>query len=209
MKKNAMLKIAAVLLVAVLLTTCAISSTFAKYVSEGGTYQDTARVAAWGITADISTTEKMFAVSYDALDVANKKEVLASQAVIAPGTSGQITLDANVTGTPEVAFKLNVTGLDANGDPSNKFIHSNNSELLKQLTWKIGDTPYTCDTIDQAIADHFNTAVYYPGQTYTVTDSIVISWEWSFDGDDNDTGFADKGYTIDFGLDLDVVQVGD
>ena len=48
MKKNKMMRIASVLLVAVLISTCAISGTFAKYVTRAeGT--DTARVAKWGI----------------------------------------------------------------------------------------------------------------------------------------------------------------
>ena len=61
MKKNAMLKIAAILLVAVLLTTCAISTTFAKYVTNTADYAPSeARVAKWGLTftsinADIFT----------------------------------------------------------------------------------------------------------------------------------------------------------
>ena len=47
MKKNKMMRVASALLVAVLLTTCAISGTFAKYVSQA-TGSDTARVAKWG-----------------------------------------------------------------------------------------------------------------------------------------------------------------
>ena len=48
MRENKTLKLALVLLVAVVLTTCTISGTFAKYVSssEGS---DTARVAKWDL----------------------------------------------------------------------------------------------------------------------------------------------------------------
>ena len=48
MKKNRMMRVASALLVAVLLTTCAISGTFAKYVSTA-TGEDAARVAYWVI----------------------------------------------------------------------------------------------------------------------------------------------------------------
>ena len=49
MKKNFMMRAASVLLVAVMLTTCAISGTFAKYVtSDSGS--DFARVAKFGVT---------------------------------------------------------------------------------------------------------------------------------------------------------------
>ena len=51
MKTNKMMRIASVLLVAVLLTTCSISGTFAKYVSQA-TGTDTARVAYWGWGGD-------------------------------------------------------------------------------------------------------------------------------------------------------------
>ena len=43
MKKNIMMRVASALLIAVLLTTCAISGTFAKYVSTASG-SDTARV---------------------------------------------------------------------------------------------------------------------------------------------------------------------
>ena len=51
MKKNRMMRVASALLVAVLLTTCAISGTFAKYVTtESGS--DFARVAKWGVNVE-------------------------------------------------------------------------------------------------------------------------------------------------------------
>ena len=51
MKKNKTMRLASGLLVAVLLTTCAISGTFAKYVSDA-TNSDTARVAKWSIEVE-------------------------------------------------------------------------------------------------------------------------------------------------------------
>lgn len=51
MKKNKIMRIASVLLVAVILTTCAISGTFAKYVTSGSG-SDTARVAKFGVTVN-------------------------------------------------------------------------------------------------------------------------------------------------------------
>ena len=54
MKKNTMMRIASVLLVAVLLSTCVISGTYAKYTSTVTT-SDSARVAYWGFNS--STVE--------------------------------------------------------------------------------------------------------------------------------------------------------
>ena len=47
MKKNRAMRLAALLLVAVLMSTCGISGTFAKYVTEVSS-EDSARVAYWG-----------------------------------------------------------------------------------------------------------------------------------------------------------------
>ncbi len=62
MKKNTMMRIASVLLVAVVLTTCAISGTFAKYTSEKEV-SDSATVAKWSFEvndADIASNAFTF-----------------------------------------------------------------------------------------------------------------------------------------------------
>ena len=93
MKKNLMMRVASALLVAVLLTTCAISGTFAKYVTSA-TSNDHARVAYWGFqssnTLDITN---LFSDSYKG-KTDNTKDVVKSadgDDVIAPGTTGTIT----------------------------------------------------------------------------------------------------------------------
>ncbi len=110
MKKNAMLKIAAILMVAVLLTTCAISSTFAKYVTAGETVTtNQARVAKWGLTITTSAEGDvpLFLNSYDANESATVKGATASDIVVAPGTSNADDAFAiSITGTPEVSYKL-------------------------------------------------------------------------------------------------------
>lgn len=106
MKKNKMMRIASVLLIAVLMTTCAISGTFAKYVTsaEG---EDSARVAKWGVT--ITANGETFAEKYnDAPDAAGTKVVssVSAENVLAPGTNGSLAA-MTLSGTPEVA--VNVT----------------------------------------------------------------------------------------------------
>ena len=116
MKKNAMLKIAAILMVAVLLTTCAISSTFAKYVTDGNTVTETARVAAWGVDIT-STVSGIFAEQYEngtpvttsnTSDGADVKALSSAsiKKLVAPGTEASGTITATISGTPEVAFRL-------------------------------------------------------------------------------------------------------
>lgn len=106
MKKNKMMRLASVLLVCVLLTTSVIGGTFAKYVTTDSA-SDTARVAKWGVTADV--TGGAFATSY-AMDDGGKyftNSVVSSTAdkLVAPGTTGTFTGVA-LTGTPEVAVNI-------------------------------------------------------------------------------------------------------
>jgi flagellin-like hook-associated protein FlgL len=63
MKKNVMMRLACFLLVAVLISTSAISGTYAKYVTKD-TAMDSARVAKWGVQIDAAGTT--FAEAYDA-----------------------------------------------------------------------------------------------------------------------------------------------
>ncbi len=99
MKKNKMMRIASVLLVAVLLSTCAISGTFAKYVTtfEG---TDTAKVATWAVTVngiDQATKNFTFDILQTITDTDDGDEagntdddVLADR--LAPGTKGSFTI---------------------------------------------------------------------------------------------------------------------
>ena len=65
MKKNTMMRLAAVLLVGVLLTTSVIGGTFAKYTTSDDA-TDTARVAKWGVTINLGAKKNdMFDIEYD------------------------------------------------------------------------------------------------------------------------------------------------
>jgi hypothetical protein len=99
MKKNAMLKIAAILLVAVLLTTCAISATFAKYVTSAELDSQSARVAKWGVTVQV-TGENVFKNEYG--DV-----VAATEDVVAPGVKVEDGIVITTNGdAAEVDYKI-------------------------------------------------------------------------------------------------------
>lgn len=84
MKKNVMMRTASALLVLVLLTTCIISGTFAKYTTSasGG---DSARVAYWGFDKAASINIDLFDDTYN--NVASSGEIDGISNVIAPGTS--------------------------------------------------------------------------------------------------------------------------
>lgn len=107
MMKNKMMRLASVLLVAVLLSTCAISGTFAKYVTTAsGT--DNARVAKWGIVMD-NTGSAMFQDTYyvgegTSNPVVNGEGKTLTEGIVAPGTSGSSTY--KISGTPETDYKI-------------------------------------------------------------------------------------------------------
>lgn len=150
MKKNKFLKLASGLLVLCLLTTCVISTTFAKYTTSGDA-KDTARVAKWGVTVGVQagTTDYGFAEKYTGTD--SKVTVKATQDVVAPGTSGNLAY-FSIKGTPEVALNLNVVVTNATDD---------NAEV--DVFVKDVDDTYLDWTTGNDATDKFNlTEDYYP-----------------------------------------------
>ena len=107
MKKNVMMRLASFLLVAVLISTSAISGTYAKYVTSG-TGVDTARVAHWGVT--ITPNGAMFEKEYGKNDnsyTLGANTVVSSDEwkLVAPGTTDGLT-EIVLQGTPEVATRV-------------------------------------------------------------------------------------------------------
>ena len=189
MKKNVMMRVAAMLLVCVLASTCGISGTFAKYVTSASS-QDEARVAVWGINADT--------VVMDLFDDAYSTDVKSNYGdnVIAPGTtktSNFSILNTNATLAPEVKYEIAITLDDAQIDDAIK----NNPNIQ----WKLDNNAW--GTWDQMIAaikllsgEDDGSKVYNAteiatefanGKTHT------ISWQWLFENDANGSGtFADE-----------------
>lgn len=120
MKKNRVMRVFSLLLALTLISTCAISGTFAKYVTKAEG-EDQARVAKWGVL--VSVDGGAFADKYAATDKAyledgGKYSVVSSvegENVVAPGTSAKqndMALVATVSGTPEVAARYTLEGKD-------------------------------------------------------------------------------------------------
>ena len=108
MKKNRMMRLASGLLVAVLLTTCVISGTFAKYVSEASA-SDVARVAKWAFTLENVAIANDFEFDlFDYTDGNVDVNGLDDDAkVIAPGTQGSFAID--LVNNSEVNAKYSLT----------------------------------------------------------------------------------------------------
>lgn len=131
MKKNRMMRIASVLLIAVLMSTYAISGTFAKYVTTV-TDGDSARVAKWGITSTTLDKDAIFKAEYKngefiyVSDTDSNDEGEVADDVVAPGTSGTGTYALG--GAPEVAYKITFDLTD----------NSSTDVFLKQGVYAIG-----------------------------------------------------------------------
>ena len=191
MKKNKMMRIASVLLVAVLMSTCAISGTFAKYVTSANS-ADSARVAKFGVT--ITANGNIFAADYNGTVTADG----GTPDLVAPGTSGNL-VSMSLSGTPEVSVKVTYTG-------------------TVQLTgWTNSNGDFYCPVkvtvegtklcgLDYASSTDFITAIQDNIASYSQTyapntdlstkgaDSLAISWEWAYEdatdyinGTQNDT----------------------
>ena len=220
MKKNKMMRIASVLLVAVLMSTCAISGTFAKYVTsaEGG---DSARVAKWGV--EITAATDMFSDSYkDAHTTYTANEstgeitvqaAAADTNIVAPGTNGSL-VGFTVTGTPEVDVNvtyvatLTLTGWKVTGDwddndvtPDEEVEYCPIVITVNGVTYGTNDTSATNKSATIAdLQTAVKAAIEAKAATYhtntnlsAVNDDVVVSWSWAFEGNDDakDTALGD------------------
>ena len=110
MKKNRFLKVACAMVILCLITTCAVSTTFAKYTT-GGSASDEARVAKWGVEVTMDA-DPAFANEYSkTTNVITVKSDNGDEVVVAPGTSSSEVaggLKFAITGTPEVAVDITI-----------------------------------------------------------------------------------------------------
>lgn len=228
MKKNIMMRLSALLLVAVLLTTCVISGTFAKYTTADSA-TDTAKVAAWGIKLKVAGDD----VLYD--DEKTGDEVTAvkvtSNALAAPGTYQKLAT-VNLTGTPEVAYSITVD-VDltlanwASGKADDPATTDVNESVYCPVVFTVDGAEYKIDATNKTTADleiaienaiksaicgeEDGSATKNAGDSVpTTANAVLIDWMWAFNvNDELDTvlGNADTKATIGFSLKVTVEQV--
>ncbi len=224
MKKGVFPRIAAVLMILTLLSTCVISGTFAKYVTEGSTTA-TARVAKWGVTiaaqADDSTGNaflKEYAADTEGTGLT--MSVSADTAVVAPGTSGVLGT-VGVSGTPEVAVMVTFGAPDSKQvlDLGDNWMVG--ADFYCPLIFTVGETKIDGSTYESAeeLEEAVATAIvdkntYFEAgkdlSTAEVAGGVTIAWEWPISvNDTNDTalGNAETPATITLNLSVTVEQV--
>ena len=189
MRKNKMMRAASGLLVAVLLSTCAISGTFAKYTTSVSS-SDKARVATWGFTQTSIDLTNLFKTAYD-------KNVLGTADVIAPGTTNSAKFKFSYDGqetAPEVAYTFTV---DTTGSTIADDIKNN-----PNIVWKLDNKPEgnwetLLNDIKMLSGNASGTKTYQAGQLpdgFTATDDEhTITWNWKFET--NGDGMADQDKT--------------
>ena len=203
--KNKFMRIAAVMLMLCLVTTCAISGTFAKYTTSVSG-DDSARVAYWGWNTATLNIDDLFKSAYDS-------DVNSTVDVIAPGTTGSATFSVaytnNNNGTdadtsdditaPEVDYKFTV---DATASTIATDIKANTNILWsfhkqgETAVWGGWDAMISAiNALSQEKVEANNLPTNFAaGTTY------VIEWQWKFSsdeaGDVADTALGNKA-TLD------------
>ncbi len=201
LKKIWTMRAAVLMLALVLITSCFVGGTFAKYVTSG-TGSDTARVAKFGVEVTV-TNNTMFKTEYttDAYGTGITYSVKSSDddKLVAPGTKEDGALTFSVTGRPEVAVNVKLDLVVAK------------DVFLKAGTYDDYTTADTTDTFD--ISDDYMPVVFKlendgtECKTGTLKDikdyldgvsgdfdpntslstqfgTYTLSWAWAFSGDD-------------------------
>lgn len=215
MKKNKAMRLASVLLVLTLLTTCMTAGTFAKYTT-GAEGTSTARVAKFGVNVSVDAGN-VFGQKYknetngNGVTVEeNAITVKADEMVVAPGTKGEMTF--SITGTPETSVSLNVVlseikeiGLEAGKysyedvsparsvtvaaggyDPVQWTLKKNHT-VVSHSSEKLENT--TLVKIKQYLEDNVNGLSKTEYTTDAFSNAVgdyTLSWEWKFTDDSND-----------------------
>ena len=203
-KTGKTMRVAGLLLALVLVTSCFVGGTFAKYVTSGHG-NDSARAAMFGVTVTATGSDGVFAKEYDSdtNDYTGKTVVAKANTnykVVAPGTKSSDTAPLAVTlkGTPEVAVKVTYeAGVVTLANWQDKDGH-----FYCPLIFKItnGTNTTTVSTANEGInsAETFQNAIknaiekvsatYAPNTDLaTATDhGLKVTWEWPFETGDTD-----------------------
>ncbi len=169
------MKIAVALLALVLVTSCIVGSTFAKYTSSANMSGDTATVAKWAfelndksITASETFSFDLFAALKEADGTTAETNVSATDgSLIAPGTGGSFEIKLENLSQVDATYEIAYTVTNTSTIPV-KFSVDNG------VTWKD-----TLDNVGATDISHTNG-----------TAEIIVQWKWAFDGDDTALGVA-------------------
>lgn len=226
MKKIKSLRIAALLLIAVLITACVISGTFAKYVTKTEKTNN-ARVAKWGVVFEAGSD--LFGTTYatddDTYSSAIEFSVVSSDAVVAPGTEGTAAIFALSSAIqPEVSYKVSFdVDTDSSAtvftewcytDETNTAVTSTAIYYPVVFTLSLGGEEVassaslsdlkasvaSCGILYDVGEDKYlvsSDGINYEDYTGTGAPSVEINWSWSFEGNDQADTFLGNAIVDD------------
>lgn len=203
-KSNKTMRLAIMLLVLTLITSCFVGGTFAKYVTKGEG-KDTARVAKWGVTVT-GNEAGMFKEKYtgDTAGLGEKNTVVAGDEVLAPGTKGTFEDTFSISGTPEVAVEVALTadvsleGWKLGGYDYCPVIFTVDGEDYYVGKAGINSVTDLETAVEEAIKNSKNSKSYYKAGTDLATGrnagnelngpdfvhkTADIKWRWDFESD--------------------------
>lgn len=200
-KTGKTMRVAGLLLALVLVTSCFVGGTFAKYVTSG-TGADHAKVAKWGVKVTAHGEGDIFASTYDQIEGKDNTVVAGGEyKVIAPGTKKENAAVVYLSGKPEVAVKVTynadnfaLTGKWAYNDGKTGSADQYYCPLIFKIT--DGTTTKTIDCMGEGMksVDDVQTAVKDAVKSFSATyapnmdlstkgnEGLKISWEWPFEG---------------------------
>lgn len=196
------MRVAGLLLALVLVTSCFVGGTFAKYVTKAGGTTSEARVAKWGVTVGATGDGQVFSNEYK--DPTNSKVTVKAASgattynVVAPGTKKEDVATITLKGQPEVAVKVDyLAELHLVGWNYNAGTNPADAEFYCPLifTISVDGTETKVNGLDANSADALQTKVteiitklskeYEPNTnlgTVAGGHEVKVSWEWPFEG---------------------------
>ena len=197
MKKNRAMRVAAMLLVLVMMTSCFVGGTFAKYTTST-TGTDSARVAYWGFKEEGTVTLDMFDGNYKNTADETTVNSATTDNVIAPGTEKEaefgFAYTANDTiAAPEVDYSITVTATGKIDDAI-----KNNPNIKWYLDGKLataeGETTGSWDALLTAIEALGQTTVEAGNlpTNFSQDQTHKVKWVWEFETADNADTDADE-----------------
>lgn len=200
MRKNTIMRIAAVVLMCTLVTACFASSTFAKYTAGSQVDTNTVTVAKWDIV--YGENQKLAAtpapsVTFDLFKTINHHHTGDVATKVAPGTWGEFKIDA-ITNKSEVAAQVGVkvTGLTTNNIPIKFYKTKGGTTEAPTFSDKVTVEQDTL-LVNQELAPNAS----------TTAQTIYWVWDFSANGDANDTALGTAAtaptYTITLQINAD------
>lgn len=201
-KKHWTLRAAGLLFALVLITSCFVGGTFAKYVTTGDGHES-ARVAKFGVTMSVANDtafKKTYATDNDSVSttITNSVDSSGSENLVAPGTEGSNFVVLSISGKPEVAVNVKIAAeghdvfLKAGKYPdlttaagSDTFTLENDYHPITYTLTKTGEKDPVVEGNLNDIVDYLNKlSGNYKAKTdlTSVIGEYKLSWEWKFAG---------------------------